>query len=278
MSGNSSKTIAFNYFGGKFTILDHLYSHMPEDIVHLIDLFAGSMVVSLNYKRKAIITANEINNDVTNFFEVLRDKEHELLRLLELTPCSKQEYENAWIFSSDPVEQARRFYVRVRQSFFGLGAQKQNKGWHAAKTCVNAERGETVSRWNNGLEKLYEVAHIIRNNIQITNLSAFECIDKLDFKDAFFYADPPYTKDSRASFNDYKFEFTDDDHRLLATKLHNIKGRAMISGYDCKLMNELYGDWRKVKFPIKLNGIRSKPSQECIWMNYEDKQQSLFSI
>lgn len=49
----------------------------------------------------------------------------------------------------------------------------------------------------------------------------------------------------------------------------------MISGYDCNLMNELYGDWHKVKFPIKRNNIRSNIvngsgtiMQETIWMNY----------
>lgn len=52
-------------------------------------------------------------------------------------------------------------------------------------------------------------------------------------------------------------------------------GWEMISGYDCNLMNELYGDWHKAKFPIKRNNIRSNIvngsgtiMQETIWMNY----------
>ena len=75
MSGNKNKLIAFNYFGGKFTFLEHLYRYFPEKdkFTHLIDLFAGSMAVSLNYPGKIIKTANEINGDITNFFEVLRD-------------------------------------------------------------------------------------------------------------------------------------------------------------------------------------------------------------
>lgn len=54
--------------------------------------------------------------------------------------------------------------MSVRQSFFGLGAQRQDKGWHLAKTQVNAKGGETVSKWNNSFEKLYEVAETIREN------------------------------------------------------------------------------------------------------------------
>ena len=82
MSGNKDKLIAFNYFGGKFTWLEYLYKYFPDKFTHLVDLFAGSMVVSLNYKGRVIKTANEINADITNFFEVLRNNELELIRLL----------------------------------------------------------------------------------------------------------------------------------------------------------------------------------------------------
>lgn len=224
---------------------------------------------------RVIKTANEINADVTNFFEVLRDHEPDLIRLLLLTPCSELEYNNSWEPSLDKIEQARRFYVRIRQSFFGLGAQLKNKGWHMAKQHVNDQGGETVSRWNNAIEKLHEVAEAIRGNFQITNLDYSECVDRLDFKEAFFYADPPYPLECRTSSNDYKFEFSNDQHRELATKLHSIKGKAMISSYDCPLMQELYGDWNMIKFPVKKNNIRSSEVQEVIWINY-DIEKTLF--
>lgn len=276
MSGNKSKIIAYNYFGGKFTWLDYLYPNFPNDFNHLVDVFGGSFCVSLNYKGKVIKTANELNEDITNFFEVLRNNESELVRLLLLTPCSNLEYNNCWESSADKIEQARRFYVRVRQSFFGLGAQRKNKGWHMAKTQVNANGGETVSKWNNAIEKLYDVADAIRSNFQITNLDFTDCIDKIDFEKAFFYCDPPYPQETRASFNDYKFEFSTDKHIELSEKLHSIKGMAMVSSYNSKLYNELYHDWRKVELPIKKNNIRSSEVQEVIWMNYEQKQNGLF--
>lgn len=136
MSGNVSKIIAFNYFGGKFTWTEELYKEFPHpsQFTHLCELFAGSMAVSLNYKRNCVKTANEIKGDVTNFFAVLRDREAELVKSLLLTPCSRAEYNICHLPAEDPVEQARRFYVRVRQSFFGMGAQKRNKGWQMCKT------------------------------------------------------------------------------------------------------------------------------------------------
>lgn len=277
MSGNNSKKIAFNYFGGKFTWLDSLYSEFPADFTHLVDLFAGSMCVSINYPGNVIKTANEINADITNFFEVLRNYEPQLVYLLLLTPCSELEYNNCWEPSDDKIEQARRFYVRVRQSFFGLGAQRQNKGWHMAKTKVNAKAGETVSRWNNAIEKLHEVAEVIRSNFQILNGDYADVIEKIDFEKAFFYCDPPYLLEVRNSEKDYKYEFDRDQHIQLAERLKQIKGYAMISGYDSELYNELYKDWRKVKFPVKKNNIRSGEVQEVIWMNYEKQTNDLFT-
>lgn len=272
MSGNSSKKIAFNYFGGKFTFLEELYQYFPSaaKFNHLIDLFAGSMVVSLNYNHKGNIikTANEINEDITNFFQVLRDNPETLIHLLELTPCSYAEYHKAWERSENNIEQARRFYTRVRQSFFGLGAQRKNKGWHMAKQQANASGGETVSRWNNSIDKLIIVAKTLRENFQITNFDYKECLKKIDHPRAFFYCDPPYPRESRASYNDYKFEFTEEDHINLSMELHSISGRAMVSGYDCDLLNDLYHNWEKRYLTKKKNNIRSGEVQEVVWMNY----------
>lgn len=288
MSGNKNKLIAFNYFGGKFTWLEHLYANFPAGFTHLVDLFAGSMVVSLNYPGRVIRTANEINGEVTNFFRQLRDHEEQLVRALRLTPYSEAEYKRCWGSEDAPsdLERARRFFVRVRQSLFGLGAQQQNKGWLMVKEDVGARVGITVSKWFNGVEKLHAVAQAIRHHFQITCDDFAVCIDRLDFPDAFFYCDPPYPGESRSGSHDYRFDFTDEDHRRLAERLHRIKGRAMVSGYDCPLMRELYGDWRMVRFPTRRNNLstnkifgRGTLTQECVWCNYEaptERTQKLF--
>ncbi|TQI71795.1 DNA adenine methylase [Gramella sp. Hel_I_59] len=269
MSGNSKKKIAFNYFGGKFSYIDEIYPYFPAEFVHLVELFAGSAVLSLNYEGNCIRTLNEINSDVTNFFTVLRDDRDELLTRLRFTPVSKKEYDDSWNCQSpDHVERARTFYVRLRQSYMGLGSQRRNKGWHLCRKSLYCNGGETVSRWNNSFEKLYEIAEILGSNYQITNYSYEECLERIDFPEAFFYADPPYPNESRSSHDDYKFDFTDADHYELAERLHEIQGKVMISGYNCDLMNELYADWEKVVLSTKRNNYRKTPVQECIWFNY----------
>lgn len=273
MSHDSSKLIAFNYFGGKFTWVDWLYKYFPPHI-HFLDVFGGSMAVSLNKPLSKINTYNDVNGEVVNFFRVLRDQPEELITKLMMTPISRREYNECWGAVDDPVEWARRFYLRARQSFYGLGGQRQNKGWHAAKEKTEAYLGETVSRWWNAIPKLIEIVERLMS-MQIEDKCFRELIPAMDFPEAFFYLDPPYPEESRASKNDYRFDFTQNDHIDLATVAKQCKGMVMISSYDCGLMRELYGDWEMVKFPAKRNNIRSGMVQECIWMNYESNDQQL---
>ncbi len=280
MSGNINNKIAFDYFGGKFSWIKHLYQYFPNDFIHLVDVFGGSFSVTLNYDKKVIKTANEINSNITNFFEVLRDREDELLNALELTPCSREEYDRCWEYdlSQDKLEAARRLYVRLRQSFFSLGSARKNKGWHMAKTQVNCSGGETVSKWNNAIPKLRDVAIELRKNIQITNYDFLECIERIDFTGAFFYCDPPYPYETRASKDDYLFEFTTKQHEQLAEKLHSVKGRAMISSYNSEMYDILYSDWTKIELPKKKNNIRSGEVQEVIWFNYPIEETKQFHL
>lgn len=269
MSGNSSKLIAMNYMGSKFTWVDWLLPYFPRHI-HFIDVAGGSLAVTLNKPFSRIDTANDINGEVVNFFRVLREQPDELITLLALTPIAREEYDKSWDMTgaNTDLERARRFYVRSRQSFYGMGVQKRSKGWHMVKTSSRSNRAETVSKWHNALAKLYPVADKLRN-IQIENDCFRTLIPKLDFAGAFFFTDFPYHEDCRASENDYTFEFTAKDHEEAAELLNNIKGKAMVSTYVSETMAKLYKGWHFVKFPSKKNNIRKTDVQECIYMNYD---------
>ena len=128
--------------------------------------------------------------------------------------------------------------------------------------------GETVSKWRNAIQKLWPVVDRLML-IQIEHLDFRDLIPRIDFDGAFFYEDPPYHEEARGSFNDYKHEFSDRDHEELAEINHHVKGKVMISGYDCDSMQRLYKHWNFYRLPMRQNNIRKKPVQECIWMNYD---------
>lgn len=276
MAGNKKKIIAFNYFGGKSMLTEELYKYFPVHH-HFVDLFCGSLVITLNKAISNIDTANDINGDVINFFRVLRNQPDKLLTQLILTPVSREEYECAWDpDENEEVERARRFYVRIRQSFYGLGAQRKNKGWHLTTKNSRAHLSEVVSKWLNGIDKLVAIAERLRY-IQFENSDFRKLIPAVDSRSTFFYCDPPYPKETRTSKgSDYRYDFTAQDHADLAEMLHNIKGMAMISGYEGRTMDELYHDWIKIQLGC-YRTISGKRNKECIWINYtlEGKQTKL---
>lgn len=275
MSHNSSKIIAFNYFGGKYTWCDQIYPYV-HDHVHWIDVFGGSLAMTLNKPFSKIDTVNDINSQVINFFRVLRNRPEELVDALLLTPVSREEFNNSWDISDTTceLELARRFYVRVRQSFYGLGIQRQNKGWHAVKTISRAQFGETVNKWLNSIPKLFQVAEKLIH-LQIENKHYKELMLDMDFPKAFFYLDPPYHPECRKSKNDYMHDFTHEDHVDLAKTANNVQGYVMLSTYDTPAIRKLYDGWEWVKFESKSNNIRSGKVEECIVMNYKPKKNIL---
>ena len=268
MSGNKSKIIAFNYFGGKFTYLDHLYPYFPFEFDHMCELFAGSAAVTLNYKKSGIIrTINDINENVTNFFNVLREQPEELIQSLKLTPYAESEFFDCLEIEGNKIEKARRFYVRIRMSHYGDGECDKGAGMYFARKEGVKNGGQGLSRWKNGIEKLYQVADLLLK-IQVINRDYSKAIKMCDYKKAFFYVDPPYPKHTRSSNKEYTYDMDDFQHEALAEKLNNIKGYAMISSYDNDFYDELFPTWSKVKLKVKRNNAASSLKQETIWFNY----------
>lgn len=271
-----NKISAINYFGGKYQWLEQLYNFFPEH-THFVDLFCGSMSVALNKKPSKLDTANDLDGCVINFFTVLRDQPEELFQQLELTPVSRQEYKNCFpIYSDDPVEWARKFFVRCRMSFQGSGL-KENTGFNA---CINTtERGlsKNVSKYLSAVERLPEVVQKLKQ-IQIENLDYKECIKKYDRSGTFFYVDPPYELRKRNYKKWYNIEFESDNHHIdLRDSLTNIQGFAMVSGYESDFYKDLYKDWEFIKLQPKKHSMKgAKLQEECIWINYSQIKKTLF--
>lgn len=74
-----------------------------------LELFAGSLAVLLNKQRSHIETVNDRHGEVVNYFRVLRDQREKLKQAIEMTPYSRQEYNDSYVDTEDEIERARRF-------------------------------------------------------------------------------------------------------------------------------------------------------------------------
>lgn len=273
---NKKKMIAFGWYGGKFSHLKWLLPLLPES-THFCDVFGGSAAVIINRVPSPVETYNDIDGEVVNFFKMLRDNKDELIRLIGLTPFSKEELKIASEKKSNnsklsEMERARLFFVRARQTRTGL-AQMSSKGrWAHCRLTSRAGMAGAVSRWLGSVEGLAEVAQRLLR-IQIENEDAIKLIKRYDSKETLFYCDPPYPHESRGDTNAYAYEMTNKQHRDLADVLNNIEGKCAISGYHCDLMNELYGHWNVNEAKEKNAPSIQKKRIEVLWTNYKPNKQ-----
>ena len=276
-----SKQIAFGWYGGKYSHLDWLLPLLPTTM-HYCEPFGGSAAVLLNRVPAPVETYNDIDGELVNFFRVLRVQKEQLLEAIGLTPFSREELREAVRpvnSEATDLERARQFFVRARQVRTGLAQTASEGRWAHCKLTSRAGMAGAVSRWLGSIEGLAEIAQRLLR-VQIENAPALEVIKRYDSPETLFYCDPPYVHESRSDTNAYAFEMSDDEHRALAQVLHNVKGKVALSGYQCNLMDELYGDWHYIKAPSKkAHSTNTRPDAvkqmrvECLWINYSLEQE-----
>lgn len=265
------KALPFRWYGGKYSHLDFILPQLPKTEQY-IEPFGGSAAVLINREASPVETYNDIDGDVVNFFKVLRENRDELLEKIALTPFSREELTKAVEKKNDDdlsdIERARLFFVRAGQTRSGLAQEATPGRWAYCKSTSRRNMSGAVSRWHGRLDQLYDVADRLRR-VQIENKPATEVIERHDDENSLFYLDPPYPHEIRGDTNSYGHEMTDDDHRELAEAVKNCEGKVAISGYQCDLYNELFGDWNRVDGEVKTMHTTKDQRQESLWLNYE---------
>jgi DNA adenine methylase len=214
---------------------------------------------------------NDRNGEIINFFDVLRERRAELIEAIELTPYSRVELQIAIELSDDPLERARRFYVRSLQSFSN-GEGERSLNWR-----FQINKDSLVNRWNK-TSHLWACAQRLKN-AQLECDTAEAVIERFDDASTLFYVDPPYVHSTRGEDRLYRFEMTDNDHAALADQLKRVKGDVILSGYDSDLYRDLYADWRMVS--VETDTMRKTKASECLWLSPSVKvkrQQELFGL
>ena len=261
--------IAFAYYGAKNGLLKDLLPLLPQ-CDHYCEPFCGSAAVLLNRTPSPIETLNDLNEEIVNFFRVLRHHGQALVDQLIFTPYSRKEFEQAWECDPDPVERARRFYIRT-QSDVAKAGHRKDKSWSVNVKYSVGQHSYAVRNFAGKVPGLLDVAERLKM-VQVDNKPAVEVIQKYDSPGTLFYCDPPYLPDTRASTNDYKCELSIDGHRELAAALNIAKGMAAVSGYDHPIMEELYPGWNVIRFEAKdvpMSRGNKRRRQECLWLNYD---------
>lgn len=268
-SRKSKRLIAFGWYGGKFSHLDFLAPLIPDDATHFCDVYGGSAAVLMNVGPFPVETYNDVDSELVNFFQTLRNQGPKLIKAIGLTPFSREELAKACEPAAGltKLERARRFYVRARQTRTGLAQTSSEGRWAHCVLTSRAGMAGAVSRWLGSVEGLAEIAQRLQR-VQIENAPAVEVIRRYDTDDTVFYLDPPYVHSVRGDASAYGFEMTDEEHAELSGVLHAVRGRAVLSGYRTDLYDDLYADWRREDAPERVCRSVRRPRRESAWMNF----------
>lgn len=179
-----------------------------------------------------------------------------------MTPYSRDEFNDSKQISSDMLENARRSMVRFNMSYSGNG-----RFFSTAVKDVIMDMPSCVRRWERRKQSLMSVHERVKNVI-VENEDFRKLIPRYDSPDALFYLDPPYHLSTRDGKNRYINEFKNKDHEDLINLLLNLKGSAVVSGYNCKtykpLENSGYIRFDKEAI-VRSSSVRTR-RVESIWV------------
>lgn len=262
------------YHGGKFRIADWIISQFPSHRTY-VEPFGGGGAVLLAKPPSHIEVYNDLDADVVNFFEVLRDKQlsQELAHLIELTPYSRTEFLNARTETTSKVDQARKLVIRAQMGFGSAGATKGNTGFR-----LDTGRGgsDIVKIWQRQPEVILQAAARLKK-VLIENRDALKVIEDHDRDDTLFFIDPPYVLDTRnMGGKAYRHEMSNEDHEKLIKTLKLCKGMVIVCDYEHPIYESL--KWKKIKKTVAAAGqAGSVMREEVLWINSQaENQQDLF--
>ncbi len=262
---------ALRYHGGKWRLAPWILSHMPAAHDVYIEPFGGSAAVLLRKSRSPIEVYNDLDGEIVHFFRLLREYPQELTRAIYWTPFAHEEQRLSQEPAADPLEQARRLYVRSHLTISGPTPQ-WNRGWRRQKRFSRGRSGtnrmKPAAQSFTEVEHLYQIAERLRGVI-IESEDALRLIQRYDHPHALFYVDPPYVAATRARQNEsaYRHEMTDDQHRDLAAVLHACQGMVLLSGYDSDLYRHLFDSWLRHERTVRTNGNTPHMAAESLWLN-----------
>lgn len=264
------------YHGGKWLLAPWIISHFPAHRVY-VEPFGGGGSVLLRKPRSYAEIYNDLDGEIVNVFRMARDFGTDLVRLLELTPFARTEFEQSYEPGDGPLEQARRTIARSFQGFGSAAVCGETSGFRA-----NSNRSGTTPAqdWRNYPSALANIIDRLQG-VVIENRDACEVMVAQDGPETVFYIDPPYVHHTRSpktrgtvTRKAYKHEMTNTDHEALSVTLHGLAGAVVLSGYRCQLYDRLYGDWQRVDRASHADGARDRV--ESLWLSHGARAPGLF--
>jgi DNA adenine methylase len=241
-----TKTI-LKWAGNKSKVMGKITPFFPESFNRYLEPFAGSLGAYLHSGVDCGVLMNDLNEEVFNLFECVRDDYEKVSELANSIDKSKENYyevrsldrDEKWLESADRFEKAARTVYLNKTCFNGL--YRVNKSGQSNVPYGSSRKGEVLplAEAKAFSEKIKDVE--------------FSCLDYKQFlqkarKGDLIYMDPPYVdlKDPKKEFNGYVGGFGWAEQKELieeCKRLRDLGCTVIVSNSYCEETLSLYEDF-----------------------------------
>lgn len=250
------------WVGGKSRLRRQIVALLPAHTCY-VEPFAGAAWVLFAKPPSNVEVLNDIDQELVNFFRVLKEKPAELIASFEWEIVSRAEFERlAGLESSklNDVQRAHRFYYVIMA---GWGGELDYPRFQTSITD-GGHGNRLIGALKHLRERLQPVYERLRTVI-IENLDWKECINRYDHVTTVMYIDPPYPG-NKCNYAHNMREW--QDHWELAERLRATKCKWILSSYDVTQIRKLYAGYNIV--PVQsFSGMRIKKNNTERILNEE---------
>lgn len=256
------------WVGGKSNLAARIIGIFPPHRRYIEPFFGGGWVF---FKKQTADqnVINDINGDLINLYRIVRDRPHDITRLMAYTPKSEEEFDRMLTLYNDPelwhrtdsVTRAMIYYFLIKNSFNGLTKifSVISTGW-----------------WGEGiLEIVQEVGKKLKNT-DILNRDYQDVIKSYADSDTLLYLDPPYAVTIKEKEYYYEYVLTREQHvamrdLLLSPEMKNRKFKFVIS-YDIHpFVDELYRGQEGIRMYLTKEVFQSSINKNTLTVEGQDR-------
>jgi DNA adenine methylase len=231
------------YYGGKQQLAETIVRLIPPHKVYA-EPFIGGAAVYFAKPPSDVEIINDINGEIVNFYEVVKNDFAALKKEIAATLHSRKAHRHARVVFENPdmfdrIKRAWAVWVRANMSFGG--DMTGGYGYDVS--------GRTTGKIANKIENFTEGLSARFRNTQIECCDALKIIETRDTPETFYYLDPPYPDTDQGHYNGY----SSADFAALLELLSKIQGKFLLSSFRHEALAEYTEKNQWNQFEIRMN-------------------------
>ncbi|TAK62356.1 MAG: DNA adenine methylase [Bacteroidetes bacterium] len=221
---NSSINSPFRYAGGKFYARKLILEHIPYHCAY-IEPFAGGASIFFAKEKVAFNQLNDIDSELINVYETIRDFPDQLIRLLKVKPEFESRIPVQFLRGKAigyPLPATKELHRYFKNEFVPQNSLERALRWfYLNRTSYSGIMNSQNMYWGYGDQFSMQPKNWPQNILRTSKKLQGVCLINMDFEQvidnspdgALLFIDPPYFSADQDKF--YQHYFTKGDHYRL---------------------------------------------------------------